>query len=176
MLRNDTSLTLHDTTKSRCVMDQVAAAPALARVLTQMTQIHPRVPYACAGVRTRMQNSSERRHVASCVMAGADVGGWARCRHRFGDGSFPAMNRSLRPREQPPIQTDFLSVVRSGSRRRPARHVGPCRARPRVARSYHRSVLSPHGPTTPNVGEAAVDYPPQGPIGPDSATTWRHTP
>ena len=49
------------------------------------------------------------------------------------------------------------------SRRSRARDVGPCRARPRIARPQHREALSPHGRTSPNVGEVGPERPLRGP-------------
>ena len=140
MPRNDTTMTLHDTTKSCCVMAQTPATTALADVLTQMTQIHPRVP---TRVRGRAHAHAELSGEASgCVMCHGRRrrGRPGKVHASFGDGSFPAMNRPRRPREQPPIQTDFLSVVRSGpGADRPARLA-------RVAAGPGSSVPTTHWP------------------------------
>ena len=58
---------------------------------------------------------------------------------RGGDGSFPAIGRRRGPREQHPLETDFLSVVRSGP------------AEGRIAHGPRRWPVSRPGPAWPSL-------------------------
>lgn len=76
------------------------------------------------------------------------------------DGSFPALGRRRGPREQHPLETEFVSVVRSGptgAGSPTGRDVGPCRDGARVGEPYHRSAPSPRRRTSPRTGEMGPD-------------------
>lgn len=154
-------VTLGDTTKARCVTPQAIAFKWVARRVTQMTQIHRRVLHACAPAHTRMQNSREKRHLVSCVTRRPARGQLGKVQVPVENRYFLAVNRSLRLREQHPLQTDFPSLsgpVRSRSRL--GYDAGPCGDRQTVG--YPHATFRPRhhtgerGPSPGGRGDRAA--------------------